>query len=67
MNVTGKFDQLVRQVMQTFGFMAEPERSDYMVILIGEMVQQLANKQQIELKETDKHLIKGLKLQDDPH
>ncbi|OGT42054.1 MAG: hypothetical protein A3F42_02305 [Gammaproteobacteria bacterium RIFCSPHIGHO2_12_FULL_37_34] len=61
MNVTGKFDQLVRQVMQTFGFMAEPERSDYMVILIGEMVQQLANKQQIELKETDKQeLIKQI-------
>src|SRR3989338_4013884 len=54
MNGTGKFDQLIRQVIQTFGFMAEPERSDYIAILISEMVQQLADKQHLELKEAEK-------------
>src|SRR3990167_5807508 len=55
MSGTGKFDQLIRQVIQTVGLMAEPERSDYINLLIGEMLQQLADKQQVELKETEKH------------
>lgn len=54
MNATGKYDSLIRQVVQTFGLMAEPERADYTNLLIGEMIQQLAAKQQIELKEADK-------------
>lgn len=55
MNNPEKFDQLLRQVVQTFGFMAEPERSDYITILLGEMFQQLAAKQQLEMSEKEKN------------
>ncbi len=51
---TDQYNQLTRQIVQTLGFMAEPERSDYISVLVGEMLQQLADKQHLNLPETDK-------------
>ena len=50
-----KNDLLIHQAIQMLGFLGEPERSDYMNTLIGEVIMHLASKQKIPLKEDGKN------------
>lgn len=49
-----ELEDLLRLAIQIVGFLAEPERADYMPLLIGDMVQHLATKRDIRLKDNDK-------------
>src|SRR5579885_1526635 len=44
-------DLLVRQAVQLMGLLSEPDQSNYMGLLAGEMLQHLANKQNIKVQE----------------